>query len=148
MDLLRTDVLTELMASAVLIVKTAIHATWSNEGWSPITVLGHVSDVDEQVWHPRIHLMVNALDNGLEIPSLTWWEPDAGQTQLKYQDYSLEQAIAHLFSSRSAIIETLSNLSEDEWKAAALHSTFGNLTVTLLPKKILLHDNEHLDGLA
>lgn len=148
MDSSRADVFTELMASAGLIAETASGATWSDEGWSPITILGHVSDVDEQVWHARIHLMVSALHKGLPIPSLTWWEPDGEATELKYRDYSLEQAIARLFSSRSAIIDTLSNLSDDEWKASALHNTFGTLTVVLLPEKILLHDEEHLESLS
>ena len=81
------------------------------------------------------------------MPSLMWWEPDAQATELKYRDYSLERAIARLYSSRSAIIETLSNLSEGDWGASALHDTFGTLTVTLLPEKILLHDEEHLESL-
>ena len=125
MDSSRADMLTQLMASAGLLAETASDASLADEGWSPITILGHISDVDEQVWHARIHLMVNAFHKGLPIPSLTWWEPDAEATELKYRDYSLEQAIARLFSSRAAIIETLSNLSDDDWNASALHNTFG-----------------------
>lgn len=147
MDSSRTDVLTELMVSATHLAETASESSRSDEGWTPATILGHVSDVDEQVWHARIHLMVSAFHKGLPTPSLTWWEPDAGATELKYQDYSLERAVARLFSSRAAIIETLSNLSDEEWQASALHDTFGTLTVALLPEKILLHDEEHLESL-
>lgn len=147
MDSPRTDVLTELMVSATHLAETASESSISDEGWTPATILGHVSDVDEQVWHARIHLMVRAFNNGLATPSLTWWEPDAEATELKYRDYSLESAIARLFSSRAAIIETLSNLSDEEWQASALHDTFGMLTVALLPEKILLHDEEHLGSL-
>ena len=143
----RTDVLVELMASANRLAETANTAFSSDESWTPTTILGHVSDVDEQVWHARIHLMVNALHKGLPTPSLMWWEPDAAATELKYRDFSLDQAIARLFASRTAIIETLSNLSDEEWQASALHDTFGTLTVTLLPEKILLHDEEHLESL-
>jgi len=147
MDSSRTDILVELMASANRLAETANSAFSSDEGWTPTTILGHVSDVDEQVWHARIHLMVNAFHKALPIPSLMWWEPDAAATELKYRDFSLDQAIARLFGSRTAIIETLSNLSDEEWQASALHDTFGTLTITLLPEKILLHDEEHLESL-
>lgn len=143
----RTDILTELMVSATHLAETASESSRSDEDWTPTTILGHVSDVDEQVWHARIHLMVNALHKGLPMPSLMWWEPDAQATELKYRNYSLEKAIARLFSTRAAITETLSNLSDEEWQASALHDTFGTLTVMLLPEKILLHDEEHLESL-
>lgn len=142
-----TDALTELMDSASRLAATASESSRSDEGWTPTTILGHISDVDEQVWHARIHLMVDMFHKGLPMPSLMWWEPDAQATALKYRDYSLEKAIARLYSSRAAIIETLSKLSNEEWQAPALHDTFGTLTVTLLPEKILLHDEEHLESL-
>lgn len=147
MDISHTDALTELMDSASRLAAMASESLRSDEGWSPAMILGHVSDVDEQVWHARIHLMVDALHKGLPMPSLMWWEPDAQATELKYRDYSLERAIARLYSSRAAIIETLSNLSQEDWSASASHDTFGTLTVTLLPEKILLHDEEHLESL-
>lgn len=147
MDISHTDALTVLMDSANRLAATASESTRSDEGWTPATILGHVSDVDEQVWHARIHLMVDALHKSLPMPTLVWWEPDAQATELKYRDYSIEKAIARLYASRTAIIETLSNLSEEDWRASALHDTFGTLTVALLPEKILLHDEEHLESL-
>lgn len=147
MNLSHTDILIELMNSASRLAAAADESVRSDEGWTPATILGHVSDVDEQVWHARIHLMVDASNKGLPVPSLKWWEPDAQATELKYRDYSLEKSVARLFSSRAAIIETLSGLSDEEWEASALHNTFGTLTVALLPEKILLHDEEHLESL-
>lgn len=147
MDISHTDALTDLMDSASRLAATASESSLSDEGWSPAMILGHVSDVDEQVWHARIRLIIDALHKGRPMPSLMWWEPDAQATELKYRDYSLERAIARLYSSRAAIIETLSNLSQEEWGASALHDTFGTLSITLLPEKILLHDEEHLESL-
>ena len=147
MDISHTHALTNLMDSASRLAATASESARSDEGWTPATILGHVSDVDEQVWHARIHLMVDTLHKSLPIPSLMWWEPDAQATELKYRDYSLDKAIALLYSSRAAIIETLSSLSNEDWGASASHDTFGTLTVTLLPEKILLHDEEHLESL-
>jgi hypothetical protein len=142
-----SEALTQLMDSASRLAATASESSRSDEGWTPATILGHISDVDEQVWHARIHLMVDAFHKGLPTPSLKWWEPDAQATELKYRDYSIEKAIARIYQSRAATIETLSTLSEEEWQASALHDTFGTLTVSLLPEKILLHDEEHLDSL-
>lgn len=147
MDISHVDALTELMDSASRLAATAIESTQSLERWTPATILGHVSDVDEQVWHARIHLMVDAMHGGLPIPLLKWWEPDPGATELKYHDYSLEKAIAGLFTSRAAIIETLSSLADRDWEASAMHDTFGMLNVNSLPEKILLHDEEHLESL-
>jgi hypothetical protein len=48
------------------------------------------------VWHARIHLMVDASREGLPMPALMWWEPDAQATELKYRDFSLEQSITLL----------------------------------------------------
>ncbi|HEY3293773.1 MAG TPA: DinB family protein [Candidatus Nanopelagicaceae bacterium] len=147
MDISHADALTALMDSANRLAATAAESEHSDEGWTPATILGHVSDVDEQVWLARIHLMVDALHKGLPMPSLMWWEPDAQATELKYRDYSIEKSIARLYSTRTSIIQTLSGLTEEEWGASALHDTFGTLTVALLPEKILLHDEEHLESL-
>ena len=147
MDISHSDVLTDLMDSASRLAAMASESGRSDEGWTPVTILGHVGEVDEQVWHARIHLMVDTRRKGLAMPSLMWWEPNAQATELKYRDYSLEKAIARLYSSRAAIIETLSSLSHEDWGASASHETFGTLSVTLLPEKILLHDEEHLESL-
>lgn len=147
MDSGHADALTQLMDSASRLAATASESSRSDDGWTPATILGHVSDVDEQVWHARIRLMVDALHKGQPKPSLMWWEPDAQATEVQYRNFSIEKAIARLYRSRAAIIETLSTLSEEEWQASAVHDTFGTLTVSLLPEKILLHDEEHLDSL-
>ena len=147
MDTSRAAGLTQLMDSASRLAAVASESSLSDEGWTPATILGHVGDVDEQVWHARIRLMVDALNKGVATPSLMWWEPDGQATELKYKDFSLEQSIARLFSTRAAIIETLSQLTEDEWRASAPHDTFGTITITDLTEKILLHDEEHLESL-
>jgi hypothetical protein len=111
MDILDTSALTQLMDSASLLAAMASESSRSDEGWTPATILGHVSDVDEQVWHARIHLTIDAFHEDLPMPSLIWWEPDAEAIELKNRDFSLGPSIA------------------------------------LLPEKILLHDEEHLESL-
>lgn len=91
--------------------------------------------------------LVDAMSKNLAVTSLAWWEPDTDATERKYRDFSLDQSIARLFSTRVAIIEILSRLTDSEWAASALHDTFGTFTVADLPEKILLHDQEHLESL-
>lgn len=135
------------MESAIRLAESANESSRSDEGWTPATIVGHVSDVDEQVWHARINLMKDAFHKGLPIPTMTWWEPDPVATESSYREYSLEQAVARLFMTRASMIETLARLSEEEWEASALHDTFGLITITQLPEKVLSHDEEHLESL-
>ncbi len=148
MNMSHSDALIDLMDSAIRLAETAVESSTSDDGWTPVTIIGHVSDVDEQVWHARINLMVDAFHQGLPAPSLSWWEPDAAATELRYRNYSLEQAIARLFMTRAAMIQTLGRLTTEEWEASAMHDTFGKLTVTLLPEKVLSHDEEHFESLG
>jgi hypothetical protein len=57
--------------------------------WPAQVVLGHVSQVDEQVWMPRIAQMCSALAAGDEPPSFDWWEPDANATYERFKDMTL-----------------------------------------------------------
>lgn len=148
MKMLHSDALIELMDSTIRLAETAVESVTSDDGWTPVTIIGHVSDVDEQVWHARINLMVDAFHQGLPAPSLSWWEPDAAATEVKYRNYSLEQAIARLFMTRAAMIQTLGRLTTEEWEASAMHDTFGRLTVRQLPEKVLSHDEEHFESLG
>lgn len=137
-----------LMSSAMNIMESASDPARPLEGWSAKVIIGHISDVDEQVWLRRIRLIVDAFRKNLPIPSLAWWEPDPVATELKFRDLSLDQVSARLFDSRTAIIRTLSDLAPEEWEALALHETFGTLSVTSLTEKLLLHDDEHLTSLS
>ena len=138
----------ELINSVNRLVQTASSAIFNGDGWSPIVILGHVSDVDEEVWLRRINLMVQAYRAEQSRPAFSWWEPDPHATQLKYENYSLDDAITHLLSSRNRIVGTLRSLSEEDWNASASHTTFGVLTLVGIVKQILVHDMEHLDSLG
>ena len=138
----------ELIDSVNRLVQAASSATFNGVGWSPKVILGHVSDVDEQVWLGRINMMVQAHRAEQSRPAFSWWEPDPHATQLKYENFSLDDAITHLLSARNRLVGTLRNLNKEDWNASASHMTFGALTISGIVTQILVHDTEHLDSLG
>ena len=134
----------ELIDSANHLVKVASVSVFNGSGWSPIVILGHVSDVDEQVWSVRIDSMVQAYRTEQSRPAFSWWEPDPHATQLKYEKYSLDDAITHLLTARNEIVRKLKGLDSEDWNASAKHATFGVLTLLGIVEQILVHDTEHL----
>jgi hypothetical protein len=92
----------------------------------------------------RIDLMVQTHKAEQSRPAFSWWEPNPHATQVKYEKYSLDEAITHLLSARNGIVSTLSSLDPEDWNASASHATFGVLTVVGIVEQIIAHDMEHL----
>ncbi len=111
--------------------------------WTPAIILGHIVDVDKEVWMARFELMRQAQSSGAPIPQLQWWEPDPVTTAEKYSKQSFEQARTNLISSREKMIAYLKGLSATERDAAAEHRTFGLITIESMLQVILDHDKEH-----
>lgn len=132
-----------LIQSAHAICESAQNCNWDGQGWGPVIILGHVLDVDNEVWMPRFELMRIAMNNKARIPQLSWWEPDAAETEKKYEAISLDTAKTNLLVSRNSMQNYLVGLSENERRAAAQHKTFGTLTIESMLQVILDHDEEH-----
>lgn len=147
MKITSTSFESELTDSANHLVRSASSSPFNGNGWSPIVILGHVSDVDEQVWLARIDSMVRTFRANEPRPTFAWWEPDPLATQLKFERYSLDEAAAHLLSSRKRVISTLNALDIQDWNAKASHATFGLMHLADMIEKILIHDKEHLASL-
>ena len=111
--------------------------------WPAQVVLGHVSQVDEQVWMPRIAKMCQALDAGEPAPSFTWWEPDATATYDRFCGMSLSEASALAMSVRTQLLSVVKDLTPEQWAATAQHDAFGHIDVSGLVIQILTHDEEH-----
>ena len=71
------------------------------------------------------------------------WEPDAAETEKKYEAISLDTAKTNLLVSRNSMQNYLVGLSENERRAAAQHKTFGTITIESMLQIILDHDEEH-----
>jgi hypothetical protein len=133
----------ELVMSADRLVDAARVASIPTEGWPPVVVLGHVADVDEQVWRARLEQMLDAQAVAQEPPSFAWWEPDEAGTRARYGDTRLDDAAARLMAGRIALVTRLRELGEEQWDARASHDVFGELDVRGLLMQALAHDEEH-----
>lgn len=111
--------------------------------WPAQVVLGHVSQVDEQVWIPRIALMCQALETKSETPNFPWWEPDPDSTFEQFHKLPLEEAAALAMSARTQLLSAVRDLSSEQWGATAQHEAFGTIDVAGLIIQILTHDEEH-----
>ena len=111
--------------------------------WTPAIILGHLVDVDNEVWMARFEKMRLAQLTDAPIPQLQWWEPDPVVTAEKYAQQSFEEARTKLVASRESMVSYLRNLSVQERAAAAQHRTFGLITIESMLQVILDHDKEH-----
>ena len=111
--------------------------------WTPAIILGHIVDVDKEVWMARFEMMRQAQANGAPIPQLQWWEPDPVIIAEKYSSQSFSDARKNLLASRENMIAYLTGLTEHERTAAAEHRTFGLITIESMLQVILDHDKEH-----
>ena len=111
--------------------------------WTPAIILGHLVDVDKEVWMARFELMREAQVSGAPNPRLQWWEPDAVVTAEKYSTQSFAEARTKLLASRENMVSYLKNLSIQERAAAAQHRTFGAITIESMLQVLLDHDKEH-----
>lgn len=118
-------------------------ANFNGEGWTPAIILGHIVDVDKEVWLARFEMMCTAAHNGQEPPRLISWEPDGAQTAEKYSTFSVADSIELLRQSRNKMITYLQSLSVADRSAAAMHKTFGAITIESMLQVILNHDEEH-----
>ena len=116
--------------------------------WTPAIILGHIVDVDKEVWMARFELMRQAQSSAAPIPQLQWWEPDPVVTAQKYASQSFVDARTKLMASRESMVSYLKNLSTTERSAAAEHRTFGLITIESMLQVILDHDKEHQASLT
>jgi len=135
----------ELVMSIDRLIRSAQVAETFEGEWAPQVILGHISQVDELVWLPRIAQMCQAPKGS--PPEFTWWEPDATATQEKFEGLEVDQVAALAMSNRTNLLSAIKNLTPDQWAATAKHDTFGVINVSGLVIEILTHDEEHRAGL-
>jgi hypothetical protein len=120
----------------------------TEDQWAPPVVLGHISQVDELVWLPRIQLMCQAQAAGDPAPQFVWWEPNPQETVAKFANQSLEDVAALAMSHRTTLLTTVKDLTPTQWQAQAKHDAFGEIDVSALLIQVLTHDEEHRASLV
>ncbi len=138
----------ELIMSIDRMIRSAETAQSVAGQWAPQVVLGHISQVDEQVWIPRIGLMCQAQADGKPAPEFTWWEPDARATEQKFQSHSIPDVAAVAMAMRTQLLTVIRDLAAEQWGATAKHETFGVIDVAALIIEVLTHDEEHRASLV
>lgn len=119
-----------------------------DDAWTPPVVLGHISQVDELVWLPRIQLMCQAHAAGEPAPHFVWWEPNPSETMAKFASQSIEDVAALAMLHRTTLLSTVKDLSPTQWQAQAKHDSFGEIDVSALLIQVLTHDEEHRASLV
>lgn len=143
MAISRSTLLVELLMSADRVTTAAREsAPRPDDEWSCATILGHLAQVDHEVWLPRIDVMVAAQEAGTDAV-FTWWEPDATATAARFRDAAIDDTAALLLASRTALLNRLRHLGDEEWAATAEHETWGAIDVEGLMLQALAHDEEH-----
>lgn len=144
----------ELVMSIDRMIQSAQHAQTAQSHlvipgeWPAQVVLGHVSQVDELVWMPRIQTMCLAQASGQGSPEFAWWEPDANATYERFKDVSLDEVSALAMSNRTQLLTVIKELSPEQWAATAKHEAFGEIDVAGLIIQVLTHDEEHRASLV
>jgi hypothetical protein len=144
MAIQRSVLMVELLMSAdrVIIAAQSTTPRLLSDGWPPATVVGHLSQVDTEVWLPRIDQMVIGQQAGVP-PTFAWWEPEAQQTLTRFAGMSPDETGAQLLASRTLLLHRLRELADEDWDACAEHEAFGSLDIEGLMLQVLSHDEEH-----
>lgn len=133
----------ELVMSIDRMIESAKLANPPVGEWNASTLLGHVSQVDQQVWLPRVEMMLSAQSANEAEPSFTFWEPDPIETARIFESMDIEDAAGVALQARTKLVTYLSTLTANQWDARANHATFGSMDVRDLIFKALTHDEEH-----
>ena len=120
----------------------------TDDQWAPPVVLGHISQVDELVWVPRIQFMGQAHAAGDPIPELVWWEPNPAETIANFGGQSLQDVAAIAMSNRTNLLSAVKDLTPTQWQAKAKHDSVGEIDVSALLILVLTHDEEHRASLV
>lgn len=143
------EILERLLASAHAVIAASREAgPRPDTEWPAHVVLGHLADVDVEVWRARVALMLGAQRAGLEPPSLAWWEPDAEQTRAHYTSWTLDETAATFLDGRRLLIADVQDLTDAELDASARHATYGIIDIRELLRIALRHDVEHAQSLT
>jgi uncharacterized damage-inducible protein DinB len=105
--------------------------------WSILEVLGHLADT-EVVYRYRMRMSV--AQPGSAIPN---YDQDLWAAGLRYNDASLEDALEQIDAWRTANLDWLSGLSDEEMSRAGIHEERGEESVDQIVRLLAAHDLVH-----
>ncbi|MHB8133476.1 MAG: DinB family protein [Anaerolineaceae bacterium] len=107
--------------------------------WSLVEIISHIADVDEEVNLPRINMILN--DDTPFFPAI---ETDEWASERRYILNDPLKEMQRFISNRKNLVETISNLSNQDLSKLVNHSIFGPTSVKEIIKFITQHDRIHI----
>jgi len=143
--------LVELIMSADRIIgaSEAAQIPTDPERWPASVILGHLTQVDEEVWSERIRTL---LADGYELNHpdgalFPWWEPDPVETRKRTESVETASIAADFLAMRTSLLMLLKGVPVHIWQRKWRHEVRGELSLTDLILWILEHDEEHRESL-
>lgn len=142
--------LAELLMSADRLIEAARASDGprTERAWDAPTILGHVTEVDDQVWGARVDAMLAAHHDGSALPEFDLWEPDAIATAQRCAGTVTDERAAEFMAARTRLLGRFRGLTDEQWQARARHEEFGELRLGDIPLLVLRHDEEHRASLV
>jgi hypothetical protein len=109
--------------------------------WPLPIVVCHLAHVEGEVWRARLRQMAAEAN-----PRWQNWEAAPGW-DTAFAAYSLDQALELFAARRRETLAHLGALTPEAWNHTGLHARYGMLDVEGVCRRILLHDEEHLQQL-
>lgn len=110
--------------------------------WSPVEIVCHLRDVDQEVNLPRLRKVLNE-DN----PFLPGEDTDPWAEERQYICQSGPQSLQRFTARRLELLNVLEVLSEEDWQRPARHAIFSRTTIQELAEIIASHDRLHVQQL-
>lgn len=107
--------------------------------WSPVEIICHLRDVDEEVNLPRLDLVL-ASDEA-HLPA---FDTDQWAEERNYQQQDGRAALSDFVEARLKYIQVLSEIGAEDWERRARHTLFGPTTLRELVGFAAEHDLLHL----
>jgi FMN phosphatase YigB (HAD superfamily) len=118
-------------------------STWKTSSeineWTPVEILCHLRDVDQEVNLPRIRRILEE-DN----PLLAGIDTDDWAITRAYSTQSGPDAMRGFMQARMNILNILMGLPSEAWQRPCRHTIFGRTTLAELVNFMATHDRNHI----
>lgn len=108
--------------------------------WSLKQTLGHLIDVDKDIWGPRIeHLLESVVE-----PVWESIDQDALVQAHKWEEKSTDELCAELIRVRWNLAALINRLTPEELTRTGRHYSKGSLSIPQIVRLVAEHDDHHL----
>ena len=105
--------------------------------WSAHEHACHLAEV-HALFTTRLELMLAE-----ERPRIKAYRPDEAMEEGALLKVDLEEALDRFCRDREQLVETLKDLTEDDWLREAVHEEYDHYTVLIMFRHLALHDMLH-----